>query len=110
MGTNYYAVKRKPCLYNREIHIGKSSYGWLFCFQENDEFHTFPQFKKWLENNVDTGEYVLFDEYNQEIKKEELLELIETKQNDENSRNNPDNFNEYCKNVDGYRFSDSDFS
>lgn len=110
MGTNYYAVKRKPCLYNREIHIGKSSFGWLFLFKDNNEFHTFPQLKKWLNNNVDTGEYVLFDEYNREIDKDELLDLIEKKQNDEKSKNNPDNFNEYCKNIDGYRFTDRDFS
>ena len=55
MGTNYYAIKKKPSLYNREIHIGKSSVGWLFLFRDNEEFHTYPQFKKWLENNVDTG-------------------------------------------------------
>jgi len=110
MGTNYYAVKRKPSLYNREIHIGKSSYGWLFLFRDNNEFHTFPQFKKWLENNVDTEEYILFDEYNKEIKKDELLAIIENKQKDERSKNNPENFNEYCKNIDGYRFSYHDFS
>ena len=50
MGTCYYAVKKKPSLYNRTIHIGKSSAGWLFLFRDNEEFHTYPQFKKWLEN------------------------------------------------------------
>lgn len=110
MGTNYYAVRKEPCLYNREIHLGKSSAGWLFLFQEHDEIHTFPQFVKWLENNVDTGEWVLFDEYNKQITKEWLLELIEYKQKDIRCKNNPDNFSYGFKNIDGYRFSDSEFS
>lgn len=109
MGTNYYAVKIKPSLYNRVIHIGKSSFGWLFLFRDNEEFHTYPQFKKWLENNVDTGEYVLFDEYDEKVSKDDLLKLIDSKQNDENCKNNTENFS-YSKNIDGYRFSDRDFS
>ena len=42
--------KKKPSLYNREIHLGKSSAGWLFLFRDNEEFHTYPQFKRWLED------------------------------------------------------------
>ena len=109
MSTNYYAVRKKPCLYNRNIHIGKASCGWLFLFQDNEEFHTYPQFLKWLENNVDTGEYVLFNEYNEKIKKEELLKIIQDHQNDKHCQDNPDNF-KYEKNIDGYRFSDEEFS
>lgn len=110
MGTNYYAIKKKPCLYGREVHLGKSSIGWLFLFRENDEIHTYPQFKSWLKNNVDSGEYVLFDEYNCEVSKNELIKLIESTQNDEHCKNNPDNFSYDVKNIDGYRFSDRDFS
>lgn len=110
MGTNYYAVRKKPSLYGRTIHLGKSSVGWLFLFRDNDEFHTYPQFKKWLENNVDTGEYVLFNEYNDEVSKQELLELIDTKQKDERCISNPDNFIYDTKNIDGYRFTNNDFS
>lgn len=110
MGTNYYAVKKKPTLYNREIHLGKSSAGWLFLFRDNKEFHTYPQFKEWLKNNVDTGEYVLFNEYNEEITKDYLLDLIDKKQADEHNLSNPDNFNYNTKNIDGYRFTDEDFS
>lgn len=110
MGTCYYAVKKKPSLYNRTIHIGKSSAGWLFLFKDNEEFHTYPQFKKWLENNVDTGEYVLFNEYNEEVTKDYLLDLIDTKQKDPDNLSNPDNFSYNTKNIDGYRFTDRDFS
>ena len=102
MSTKYYAVRKEPCLYNREIYLGHSSAGWLFLFREHDEIHTFPQFVKWLENN--TGEYVLFDEYNIQVTKEELLEKIERAQNDPHCKNNPYNFSYGFKNVDGYRF------
>lgn len=108
MSTNYYALKKEPTLYDRTIHIGKSSAGWLFLFEDNNEFHTYPQFKRWLDNNIDTGEYVLFDEYNHRISKEELLKIIDKKQNDPHCRSNPDNFK--CnKNIDGYRFSMDEF-
>lgn len=110
MGTNYYAVKSKPSLYNRVIHIGKSSIGWLFLFKDNDEFHTYPQFKEWLKKNVDTGEYVLFDEYNREITKDYLLSIIDNMQRDEINLKNQENFEYDVKNIDGYRFTDRDFS
>ena len=106
MGTNYYAVRKKPCLYGRVIHIGKCSCGWLFLFQDCDEFHTYNQFKNWLENEV-PKEWVLFDEYNNRIKKSELLSLIEFHQ--KKDCNNPDNFAYGEKNIDGYRFSDKEF-
>lgn len=119
MGTNYYAVKKKPSL-EEPIHIGKSSFGWLFLFQEqNDtyreypiEWHTYNQVKEWLEKHAigENAPYVILDEYEREIPLEELLKLIEMKQRDERCKNNPDNFNYNTKNVDGYRFTDSDFS
>ena len=59
IGTNYYAVKKKPTI-NKPLHIGKSSVGWKFLFQEVNkynsfdsdlEIHTFEQWKEFLENN-----------------------------------------------------------
>lgn len=109
MGTNYYAVKVKPSL-DRAIHIGKSSYGWLFLFHDCEYFHTYPQVKTWLHENVTLKkEYVLMDEYDREVDVEDFIELVQQKQNDKNSKNNPDNF-EYAKNIDGYRFEDGEFS
>lgn len=104
MGTNYYAVKNKPTV-RPPLHIGKSSWGWRFNFHACDEFHTFPQFRKWLDDHVKTGEYVLMDEYDEVVTVEDLLSLIESKQ----SNKNPDNFR-YSRNVDGYRFSEGEFS
>ena len=59
MGTNYYAVKKRPTI-KEPLHIGKSSAGWKFLFQEINkynsfdwdlEIHTFEQWKEFLENN-----------------------------------------------------------
>lgn len=109
MGTNYYAMKKEKPYQGMSIHLGKSSCGWLFLFREHDDIKSFPQFKSWLESHVATGEYVLMNEYGEEISVSDLLDLIETKQNDKYCRGNPDNF-ENCRNVDGYRFVDCDFS
>ena len=110
MGTNYYAVKKKPTI-TSPLHIGKSSCGWKFLFHEvskyNEfdydlEIHTFEQWKEFLENN---NEIVILDEYDREVSTKEFLELVSKKQKE----NNTDDFR-YCKNVNGYRFADGDFS
>lgn len=117
MGTNYYAVRNKASL-EEPIHIGKSSMGWLFVFQEqNDtwrdtpvEWHTFNQVKEWLyKNTVESKKYVILDEYDRKISYKKFINLVEQKQKDKHCLLNPDNFN-YSKNVDGYRFSSGDFS
>jgi hypothetical protein len=119
MGTNYYVLKNKPTL-ETPIHIGKSSCGWLFGFQEQNEtwrdvpvvWHTYNQVKEWLKKYT-TGEnpqYVILNEYDEIISYEEFIDLVDEKQKDEKNLSNPDNFNYYVKNIDGYRFSEGDFS
>lgn len=116
MGTNYYVVKKKPTIAS-PLHIGKSSAGWKFSFQEvkkyfseydyDLEIHTYNQWLKFLEDNVgykNNGEYVILNEYDEEVSLKELLDLIDKKQKIEN----PDDFT-YSKNVDGYSFTDVDF-
>ena len=66
------------------------------------EIHTFEQWKKFLETN---NEIVILNEYDEEVSVKEFLELVEEKQKE----NNKENF-AYCKNVNGYRFTDRDFS
>lgn len=109
MGTNYYAVKRKPSL-DREIHIGKLSWGWLFLFQDSEYFHTYPQFRKFIDEKVRTGEYVILDEYDREIEPDALLRMIDDTQKEPDRLKNPENFMYYVKNIDGYRFTDEDFT
>lgn len=118
MGTNYYAVKRKPSI-SEPIHIGKSSVGWLFCFQYQNRneygeipcvWRTYNQVKDWLKKYT-TGEdspYVIINEYDEIISYDDFIDLVDTKQKDERNKKNPDNF-EHCDNVDGYRFVERDF-
>lgn len=116
MGTNYYAVRARPTI-NEPIHIGKSSIGWLFLFQAQNQkyteppvvWNTFDQLKQWLEEfTVNRKEYVIIDEYDQVIPYIKFIEFVERKQNDERCKGNPENFT-YDRNINGYRFTDEDF-
>lgn len=105
MGTNYYAVKKKPRIIKvyDKIHLGKSSIGWRFAFQGQPEYYkNYKEFENFILNNK---EFDIIDEYGHKIEPKELLELIAEKQKE----NNPDDFT-YDENIDGYRFSDEEFS
>jgi len=116
MGTNYYLVKNGPTT-GSPIHIGKSSCGWLFGFQsQNERWHeppviwnTWPQVRDTLKKlTVDSTDFVIIDEYDTICTFGDFCDLVEWKQNDPHCRENPDNFS-YSRNVDGYRFTDGDF-
>ena len=116
MGTNYYAVRNRPTTED-PIHIGKSSYGWMFLFcRHNDQWHdppivwsTYKQVKEWLKKyTVDKKDYVIIDEYDEVHTLEEFTKMVDEKQKDPNVKKNPDNFR-YSDNVDGYRFTDGPF-
>ena len=117
MGTNYYAVRNRPSLCE-PIHIGKSSGGWLFLFQDQQDtwrdppvvWHSYPEVLDWLKKyTIEQPDYVILNEYDQIIPFTTFVQMVERKQADEHCLSNPDNF-KYSKNVDGYRFSDGDFS
>lgn len=112
MGTNYYAVRNRPTT-EEPIHIGKSSIGWKFCFQTQNEkwneppvvWNTYDQVYEWLHKyTVESDLYVIIDEYDEIISFDDFVALVEKKQ----SENNPDDFT-YAKNVNGYRFSEGEF-
>lgn len=117
MGTNYYAVPNRPTTY-APVHIGKSSLGWLFCFQSQNTtgiddipivWNTYNQVKEWLHKwTVEKPVYVILNEYDDVVDYDEFIGLVERKQKDKRSRDNPENF-VYSRNVDGYRFSDEEF-
>ena len=113
MGTNYYAVKKEPTVLS-PIHIGKSSMGWKFCFHKvcsfenyinEDPLNTFPQWKKFLEEQTASGNIVIMDEYDRVVSLDDFLKMVEIKQ----KVNNPDDFT-YADNIDGYRFESGEFS
>ena len=116
MGTNYYVVKNGPSVRD-PIHIGKSSIGWMFNFQtQNDKWsdppvvwNTYKQVTDWLKKyTVESSNYVIMDEYDEVVPFSDFVDMVQAKQNSPSCRDNPDNFR-YCRNVDGYRFSDGDF-
>ena len=116
MGTNYYLVKNGPSV-REPVHIGKSSSGWLFNFQSQNQkwedppivWNTWKQVCETLARlTVDSTEYVIIDEYDEVIPMEDFVDLVLRKQEDEWCRGNPDNFS-YSRNIDGFRFSDEEF-
>lgn len=110
MGTNYYLVKNRPSV-ERGLHIGKSSIGWRFLFYKPSEWeadrplNTFEQWRDYLKETTDAGAHVIMDEYDEIVPCEKLMKLIAAKQEEDS----PDMF-DYCENVNGYRFSDREFS
>ena len=90
-------------------HIGHSAAGCLFLFRYQPEWKNYKEVKDYLLTKLQENEEVIIDEYWEEKDPSKLIESIENKQEDKICKNNPDNFL-YNDNVDGYRFSNSDFS
>lgn len=114
MGTNYFVTKNGPSI-REPIHIGKSSGGWMFCFQTQNEpydeppivWNTYNQVKAWLKKyTVDSTDYVIMDEYDDIVPFDDFVKMVEAKQT--RDADNPDNF-KHSRNVDGYRFTDDWF-
>lgn len=111
MGTNYYVVPKKPTISNA-LHIGKSSAGWRFLFQEVNpgmydfdydlEIHSYEDWVNFLKDNDDI---LILNEYDEVVSVDELLKVIEDKQKIDNICNF-----KYCENVNGYRFTSDDFA
>ncbi len=120
MGTNYYVVPNRPSTRGAVAHIGKSSYGWLFLFHAennvwNDDpivWNSYEEVMEWLEDNT-TGvlfpKYCIIDEYEQTMDFRQFKQMVDEMQEDSNRLKNPNNF-KHCKNVNGYRFDDGEFS
>ena len=108
MGTNYYAVSKNTN--TQPIHIGKSSYGWLFLFHKTDQFSNYEEVQEWLQKHTSkkNSKYKIIDENGTELNFQEFLDIVNEKQIDPFNLENPDNF-KYCDNINGYRFSSEDF-
>ena len=108
MGTNY-DLKYKicdECGRFDTLHLGKSSGGWKFALQANDfkYYKNWEEMKSWLEAKCDTRGRI-YDEYNEEIKLKDFIDLVEKKQ----KIKQPDVDNG-TQDIDGYRFSNYEFS
>lgn len=113
MGTNYYLVKSKPTT-REPIHIGKSSIGWRFLFHRVNEpwndppvvWNTYNQVKSFLQKYaVLNKDYLIMDEYDEIVSYEDFVRMVDRKQKEDN----PHNF-ENADDIDGYRFTDAEFS
>nr|DAL37337.1 MAG TPA_asm: hypothetical protein [Caudoviricetes sp.] len=113
MGTNYYAVMKKPTIAD-PIHIGKSSIGWKFLFHtvpgyinyiNGEPLNSYNRWISFLKEYTDNDTIVIMNEYDEEVSLSDLIELVQRKQ----LENNDDNF-KHCDNVGGYRFKGGDFS
>jgi len=98
MGTNYYHRTAECDRCNRyfEDHIGKSSFGWEFCFQGYDDYHN----KGAIRSISDWKEHLLkgkiFDEYDQEISYDDFFKLIQKKKEYFEDGEKPLNNYYYC--------------
>ena len=126
MGTNFYMFtsnKEKKQLFGSkaelvdnpdfgyEIHIAKTSAGWLPCFEMHDHIRSVADLKLLY----DKGDVVIYDEYGTEYDWEAFVERVVNFGDEHNWRTH-----NTCENaiyddsefisVDGYRFSSREFS
>ena len=73
--------------------------------QKNEEFEEININPK--EKELIKEKNSLLNDYNENKSLHDFIELVERKQ--EQFKDNPDNFT-YCRNVNGYRFEERDFS
>lgn len=107
MGTNYYVPtdKCKECgRSDGDIHIGKSSYGWEFCFQANgwSYYNDIDEMREWLKDKK------IVDEYGEEISYDDFWKMVEIKQREIDPLTEEDK--KYYTFINGYRFMDMHFS
>ena len=117
MGTNFdvrYNICEKCGNYD-ELHLGKSSVGWEFCFQGHD-FLKINSVKLW-KDFIDKNKGKIFDEYNRKLTWDEIMTWVEnSKGGKEHSTLNSIGFyrgkdiERYYKDPEGYCFTDMDFS
>jgi len=108
MGTNYYIKtnKCKECGNHPEgIHLGKSSFGWKFSFQYNggEYYKNIKEMKDWLKDKK------IEDEYGGELTPRQFWNMVEHKQK-EKMAHAEQICSKYDFMIDGYSFSDVEFS
>ena len=120
MGTNYYIDinKCESCGRKDQIHLGKSSMGWQFTFQYNGGkyYKNVDEMKEFLNDKQ------IYCEYNGEISNKEFWEMVKTKQIPDNKNHAeymisgeaeyypPGEAKKFNYVIDGYSFTDSEFS
>jgi hypothetical protein len=94
------------CISENHLLVGDFFFRKPSIWDVDKPLNTFEQWRDYLEETtIDKKTHVIMDEYGEIVSYDWLMELIKNKQ----TENNPDMF-EYCENVNGYRFSDGEFS
>lgn len=104
----------KYCVNKFDLHIGKSSWGWRFIFQVQEIFTkgqlvTLDTFAKW-KDFIDRADIEVFNEDNELIDKEWLINYIQEKQDEVHPNENDNTYSHNFESLDGYRMCDIDFS
>lgn len=97
MGTNYYVRIDVPCCetcnrpldeLDEELHIGKSSMGWVFAL------HVIPESRldTWNDWKIFLKDKKIFDEYGKEIPLEQLTSVVTKREGREKNWNEPPAF------------------
>lgn len=114
MGTNYYVRNKKceTCEHTPvDIHLGKSSMGWVFTFQLNGGtyYKNVKEMREWTK-----GKHIV-DEYERTVSYEDFWRMVEEKQKDPKNLNHAAEMRKQGRLgsdfiIDGYSFTDCDFS
>ena len=116
MGTNYYAVAKKPSVM-KPIHIGKSSCGWRFVFHcvpgyfnniSGEPLDSYSRWIRFLQKYTEDNTIVVVNEYDEEITLDQFIELVQRKQL-ENNKEDEEDFGCFINEVDGYLFEIGEF-
>ena len=89
MGTNFYMQTRAENGRCRDVHLGKSSYGWTFSFHgyrdeyDGQKITNFFEWNKFIAEELDKGG-IIFNEYDDIVDHIELIEQIEAKKDGRN--------------------------
>ena len=110
MGTNYYTIENycDKCKRSETIHLGKNSYGWTFSFQYNGGkyYKNMAELKKWLKGKK------IENEYGENVSNKEFWKMVEEKQKVKTNLNHTEEVGRTGTDflIDGYSFSDCEFS
>ena len=100
MGTNYYAKLNecKHCNRYEEVHLGKSSMGWVFTFNLNGEkfYHDVPSMKQWLKGKN------IKNEYGECITEKKFWNMVKEKQSEKHQA--------IGEHIGGFEFLNHEFS
>jgi hypothetical protein len=108
MGTNFY-TKLKECEHcerYEKIHLGKSSGGWQFSFQYNngEYYKNVEEMKEWLKDKK------IINEYGDEESYDDFWEMVDIKQRDYTKNHAQDYPGQNEMVIDGYSFTNCEFS